>query len=160
MIEPRPEPIPTASLLPLGGRYMSYSDLIETMRVETLIEKTDRDYQGDTYALLRQETLKGETIYGLLTFGWGSCSGCDVLEAANDSGEVLKVRDQLYADIRWFESVGAFLSWADSGVLQDGTVWYGREGLMADLIAEARLLEPTQDLVAEAIESITREAQK
>lgn len=154
------EPIPVASLLPIGGKYPSYDDLIETMRVEVLIEKSDDDYQGDTYALLRQETLKGEAIVGLLAFGWGSCSGCDALQSSHDEGEVVELRDQLYSNIRWFESADAFLAWADSGVLQDGTVWYGRESLIKSLIAEARLLESTQDLVAQAIESITREAEK
>lgn len=58
-------------------------------------------YQGDTAAVLQVGT-----DYGYLSFGWGSCSGCDALEAAyGDEAEVQKVFDDLCRSIVWFDSL-------------------------------------------------------
>lgn len=88
--------------------YYSYSDLIESFEVETLVTVADDDYQGDTRHLLRD----GER-YGLLTFGWGSCSGCDALEGCSGITEVTELRDQLWGQIHWEDSATAMLAYVD-----------------------------------------------
>src|SRR5687767_11654660 len=40
------------------------------------LKVSDNDWQGSTYAVIRR---LGKV--GYLEFGWGSCSGCDALEA-------------------------------------------------------------------------------
>ena len=50
----------------------TYRDLIASMGVENLLQVDDNDYQGDSRILVRDYHR-----YGLLLFGWGSCSGCD-----------------------------------------------------------------------------------
>ncbi len=83
----------------------TYDDLITSMEVEVLIEVSDDDYQGDTRALV-----KDGNRYGVLTFGWGSCSGCDALQAAwgyrdEDDPEAIRqiteLRDQMWGEIHW-----------------------------------------------------------
>lgn len=80
-----------------GNDYWSYSDLVDSMEVNVLVEEHDNDYQGDSFYLVK----KGRE-YGLLIFGWGSCSGCDALEAAYGSvTEATDLRDGLYDSITW-----------------------------------------------------------
>jgi hypothetical protein len=81
--------------------YYSYGDLVDSMDVAVLLEGHDNDYQGDSFYLLK----KGRQ-YGILVFGWGSCSGCDALEASyGDVGEITKLRDSLWESITWMGKV-------------------------------------------------------
>lgn len=77
--------------------YWSYGELVDSMDVRVLLEEHDDDYQGDSYYLLK----KGRE-YGILVFGWGSCSGCDALEACyGDRKEATELRDSLWESITW-----------------------------------------------------------
>lgn len=73
-----------------------YGTLVDSFEVETLLEEHDHDYQGDSYYLL-----KNGHQFGLLAFGWGSCSGCDALQAASSHAEVVALRDRLWESIEW-----------------------------------------------------------
>jgi len=48
-----------------------------------ILRVDDTDYQGDSRVLYEE----GER-YGYLNFGWGSCSGCDSLQACDTASEV------------------------------------------------------------------------
>ncbi len=74
----------------------SYGELIDSFEIETLIEVHDHDYQGDSRYLFKS----GEE-YGILIFGWGSCSGCDSLEACSTFEEVVRLRDVLWDSTEW-----------------------------------------------------------
>jgi hypothetical protein len=64
---------------------------------QVVLEDEEGDYQGTSYLLVR----KGGQ-WGLLIYGWGSCSGCDALADCNDfRGDVVELRDQLYNSITW-----------------------------------------------------------
>lgn len=66
-----------------------------------IILQCDEDnYQGDSYLVYEQN---GK--YGYLTFGWGSCSGCDALQACLTIDEVQELIDTLYHKIKWFDSL-------------------------------------------------------
>lgn len=67
-----------------------------------LLQKDEQDYQGDSFLIYEKD---GK--YGYLTFGWGSCSGCDALQACNTIDEVQELMDKLYSDIKWFDSLDA-----------------------------------------------------
>lgn len=73
-----------------------YDELIDSFEVERLVEVSSDDYQGDTLLLLR----RGEE-FGFLTFGWGSCSGCDALQACDSAAEATELRDELWAKVEW-----------------------------------------------------------
>lgn len=67
-----------------------------------LLQKDEQDYQGDSFLIYEKDDK-----YGYLTFGWGSCSGCDALQACNTIDEVQELMDKLYSDIKWFNSLDA-----------------------------------------------------
>ena len=67
---------------------------------EILIQVDEEAYQGDSFLLY-----KNDNKYGFLAFGWGSCSGCDALQACDTIGEVQELMDRLYNDIIWFDSL-------------------------------------------------------
>lgn len=63
---------------------------------EILLQVDDKDYQGDTRVILK----RGDE-YGLLIFGWGSCSGCDALQACDTYQDIENLRTGLESDIKW-----------------------------------------------------------
>jgi len=63
---------------------------------EILVQSDDDDYQGDSRVLYRDADR-----YGILIFGWGSCSGCDALQAADTLKEVDELIAGLADGIRW-----------------------------------------------------------
>jgi hypothetical protein len=63
---------------------------------DVLVQVDDDDYQGDARVLIKD----GER-YGVLIFGWGSCSGCDALQACETIGEIEELRDELCRQIFW-----------------------------------------------------------
>lgn len=66
---------------------------------QIVIQVDDDDYQGDTRVLYRDRD-----NYGWLQFGWGSCSGCDALQACDTYADVQELIDDLQASIKWFDS--------------------------------------------------------
>lgn len=95
-----------------GGRWpsASYSEIVSTFG-EIVAEASDDDYQGDSLYLIRA----GDQV-GILTFGWGSCSGCDALESAlypeeTAQQQVNELQDDLERGIRWFGSLEDAKGW-------------------------------------------------
>lgn len=67
---------------------------------EILIQVDEEGYSGDSFLIY-----KNDNKYGFLTFGWGSCSGCDALQACTTIDEVQELMDRLYNYITWFDSL-------------------------------------------------------
>ena len=89
--------------------YQSYRDLIDSMGVENLLQVDDNDFQGDSRVLVRDYHR-----YVLLFFGWGSCSGCDALQAAEgNEAEMAALRDDLRRSIHWEDSATGLLAYID-----------------------------------------------
>lgn len=65
-----------------------------------LIQIDDDDYQGDTRVLL-----KSNSKYGILIFGWGSCSGCDALLGCVSESELNELINDLDNSIEWFDTI-------------------------------------------------------
>lgn len=108
----------------------NYETLIESFEIESLITVEDNDYQGSSYILLRNNN-----NYGILIFGWGSCSGCDTLQDITDSysnsNQVTKIeilknlndfRNELYESITWRsrDEIEEYMRTKDFGL-----EWYG-----------------------------------
>ncbi len=89
---------------PFGG--VEYDTLINSMEVEILVQAHDDNYQGDSWYLL-----SGPQGIGFLTFGWGSCSGCDAAEAVHNVEEATELRDELWASITWHPTLAAMRAW-------------------------------------------------
>ena len=74
-----------------------------------VIQVDDHDYQGDS-RVLYDEGLK----IGYLIFGWGSCSGCDALQACDTIDEVQKLCNELQDSIKWFDDRKSALEWFEN----------------------------------------------
>lgn len=93
-----------------GQKVDSYDDLVTSFGYERRLEVEDGSYQGDTRALLRNPET-GE--WGVLYFGWGSCSGCDALQACSDEREVEALREELHGQIVWKADAAAMLAYLE-----------------------------------------------
>jgi hypothetical protein len=78
-----------------GADRKTYSDLLASMG-EVITEESEGSYQGDTFVLLKRGSR-----YAYFTFGWGSCSGCDAMEACNSWEDVEQIRDGFFNTLRW-----------------------------------------------------------
>lgn len=76
-----------------------YNPIIQSLG-EVLVQVDDSDYQGDTRVLLRKDGR-----YGFLNFGWGSCSGCDGLQACSSFREIEELIRGLESDVKWFDTL-------------------------------------------------------
>lgn len=65
-----------------------------------LVVVSDADYQGDMRVLLRSDS-----AYGFVVIGFGSCSGCDALQACTTFEDVDRLIDQIELDIHWFNTL-------------------------------------------------------
>ncbi len=64
-----------------------------------ILQESDDDYQGSTWVLYQDNDK-----IGFLRFGWGSCSGCDALQACRSIEEIQELMDELWQSIMWFET--------------------------------------------------------
>ena len=78
--------------------WSSYHPMLSSFG-NVLIQVDDDDWQGDSRVLY-----KDGDRYGYLQFGWGSCSGCDSLQACRNLEEVQNLMDNLRSQIKWFGS--------------------------------------------------------
>jgi hypothetical protein len=93
-----------------GWLPFTYEALIDSFEMDVKVAVDADDYQGDSLYVLRDGTK-----YGYLCFGWGSCSGCDALEACRDGSNPLQdmteLRDELFDSIVWFDSLTELQTW-------------------------------------------------
>lgn len=85
--------------------WYDYQPMLEAFG-KIAIQVDDGGYQGDS-RLLYDENGK----IGYLIFGWGSCPGCDALQACDSIEEVQELCDELQGDIKWFDSKKEALEW-------------------------------------------------
>lgn len=83
------------------------------------IQVDDQDYQGDS-RLLYDENGK----IGCLIFGWGSCSGCDALQACGTLDDVQELCNELQDSIKWFDSKKEALSWFKTHDWEGDYCWH------------------------------------
>lgn len=74
----------------------SYEELITSAGIEILCDMSIGSYSRDSLLIVKRKNL-----FGFLTFGWGSCSGCDALKACHSFESLNKLRNTLYNSIIW-----------------------------------------------------------
>lgn len=99
-------------------RIPSYYSIIESFG-KVLVESSDNNYQGSTYALI-----ESNSKLGYLEFGWGSCSGCDALEACDSYEDVDRLIMELESSIIWFYSKEDFIKWVKEKDWQGSFSWH------------------------------------
>lgn len=87
------------------GMNCNYSTLLSHFG-KVLLEENYGSYQGDTLAIIKD---KGKL--GFLNFGWGSCSGCDALQACSTTEELANLMERLFNNIKWFDSLTELKTW-------------------------------------------------
>lgn len=92
-----------------GFSYVGYKDLSRIIG-QIVVHKSIGDYQGDTLILFYN---KKEKMYGVLNFGWGSCSGCDALEGCEDLDDHVNLFLHLQDSTKWMSS-DELINWLDS----------------------------------------------
>ena len=80
------------------GVWYDYNPMIEAFG-NVAIKISDKGWQGDSRILY-----DNDGTLGYLIFGWGSCSGCDALQACEDLDDVQNLCDILQSRVKWFES--------------------------------------------------------
>ena len=105
-----------------------YTPMLKSFGYEIVVQVDQDSYQGDSLVLY-----KNEARYGFLTFGWGSCSGCDALQACSSYEEVDDLRNELYNSIVWFNSLQETLSHLRN---KDWEVLYLSDGLVKNFMRE------------------------
>jgi hypothetical protein len=98
-VAPMTNTIDAKTLFPDTSRFYGYQPIIDALGT-AVVQVDDDDYQGDTRVIFK----KGKE-YGYLKFGWGSCSGCDALQACDSIEEVQKLVDELQEQVKWFDSL-------------------------------------------------------
>jgi hypothetical protein len=107
-----------------------YTPMIDSFG--TLILREDEEgYQGDTFCIIARE---GK--FGFLVFGWGSCSGCDALQACRNYDDLQELADNLESSIKWFDSLfllKEYLCLDDSRQYD----WYGHSSVFKTFLDKA-----------------------
>lgn len=88
-----------------AGRWSDYQPMLNAFG-NIVLQVEEDGYQGSSWLIYEDNGR-----YGYLTFGWGSCSGCDALLACFTLEEVQELMDYLYASIQWFESLESLQTW-------------------------------------------------
>lgn len=86
-------------LYPNKEEFYDYQPIINSFG-NILIQIDDVDYSGDSRILYQKD---GK--YGYLIFGWGSCSGCDALQACDNYDDVDELIESLKNNIKWYSSL-------------------------------------------------------
>lgn len=122
-----------------------YEDLLEATGLTVVESKRCGSYQGDAIALVRDETGRE----GIAVWGYGSCSGCDTLEAimpnaydpagakAADWSAVNSYADEMRAGVEWAAEGGTFADVA-ARKLAEHSDWYTFEDDMKAYLVAVR----------------------
>lgn len=114
----------------------NYNPILEDFGYDIVLKVDDNDYQGDSRILYQ----RGEE-YGLLIFGWGSCSGCDALQACSTLEELQELYDSLERHIIWKSSKKEMLEYFQTRDWELQYSWHQEE---------------TRKFVKEAIELLSK----
>lgn len=97
-----------------------YGPILESFG-EVVFRWDQDDYQGDTIALVAD----GDNI-GYVDFGWGSCSGCDALQASDDYEDVASLRNSMAEQVTW-RSAGDMLTWLQAHDWRGDYSWHSSD---------------------------------
>jgi hypothetical protein len=89
-----------------NGTFGSYAQIVDSFGVNIVAAISIGDDQGDELYLIELND-----DYGLLTVGYGSCSGCDALQGDESPDGHAKLRREMWRSIDWRGSALDTLTW-------------------------------------------------
>lgn len=113
-------------------RQGDYDPLLESFEYEILLKIDDNDYSGDSRLILRDKNK-----YGILIFGWGSCSGCDALLACESYEEIESLRQYLKDSIKWFDSPEELLQFMKTHDWKGDFSWWSARSELEEFIKKS-----------------------
>ena len=133
-----------------GWGWSDYQPMIDAFG-NVAVQVDDQDYQGDTRVLYDNNGKIGH-----LVFGWGSCSGCDALQACDDYEELQELCNELENDIKWFDNKKEALEWFKAHDWEGDYSWHQEESrdFVKKAIAYLSEMESEQSDVQELEENI------
>jgi hypothetical protein len=111
-----------------GGVYPDggYESIVDVFGQRVLVAVDDDDYQGSSYRLIADGD-EPDQRYGLLIFGWGSCSGCDALQACESVQDLQELADSLQDSILWFPNKEALREYMEKHDWEGDWSWHREE---------------------------------
>lgn len=84
--------------------YVSDYGPLDALIGEEVVCVSDPDYQGETRILYQKmnEDNMFDDMYTVRTYYWGSCSGCDALQACSSWEDLLDYAQSHIANVQWF----------------------------------------------------------
>lgn len=98
-----------------------YQPIIDSFG-DIILQVDDSDYQGDSRVLYQD----GDKI-GYLQFGWGSCSGCDALQACDSMQGIQSLIEGLRNDIKWFDDASLAIEFFEAHDWEGDYSWHSDE---------------------------------
>ena len=110
--------------------YPDYQDLVESGGFQIMLWEESGHYQGDFFTVVKDKNGR----YGYCVIGFGSCTGCDALDAAMpldydqadaDWSDIVILRASIIEDFKFFtskEDLASFIE--DSLRVNNGNNWY------------------------------------
>jgi hypothetical protein len=86
-----------------------YEKLVTLYGLPVLYEWEEPYYQGDGVFILQGE----DGRIGLMVYGFGSCSGCDALQACSTTQDVADLANEMFEGTRWFDDKEAMRAFID-----------------------------------------------
>lgn len=128
--------IPASAVDQYGWIEWGYKMLVEQgMGVEALMCEAIGSYQGDYLFVVTDGNR-----FGFLTFGYGSCSGCDALQACGGLESLTELRNSLYNSIHWEPSRKTLAQWMRDRDWEGQWFWH-EEGTREFVRAAVSMLE-------------------
>jgi hypothetical protein len=110
----------------------NYQPMLDSFgKIELQVD--DSDYQGDSRLIYSDD----DGRFGLLIFGWGSCSGCDSLQACDSLKEIDELRESLANDIKWYDSKAELLAYINEKDWDLEYCWHAEE--TKDFVEKAKV---------------------
>ena len=95
-----------------------YSPIINSFG-QIVVQVDEDDYSGDTFVLLSKDS-----SFGFLSFGWGSCCGCDALQGCESYEDLGKLIANLECGIKWFDSLPMAQAYIGDNEARKGSYYY------------------------------------
>lgn len=101
-----------------------YSEMLKEPGWQIIRDVCSGDYQGQYGFLLREES---SGRFGVVFISYGSCSGCDALQACQTWDDLSNLRDDVLNTITWFNTPVEAVNWFESRDWETQAAYYEKD---------------------------------